>query len=373
MAGAAGVLLAAAFSFGFPELALIGFAALGTLPSAGLWMLARPRLTVRREIQPLRVTAGEAAAAILTVTNRRSWRCTPITANEFVDGDPAGVMVPGLRGHETYRTGYPLPARRRGVYTVGPLIVEHTDPLRLMMVHRSYPADAKLFVHPVVDLIPPLPTGQGHHQDGPTSSLAPQGGIVFHSLREYLHGDDWRLVHWKSSARTGRLMVRHNTMPNEPRMMVVLDTSAPVYEDDEVFENAVRATASLCMAAIRAGFPLLLKTTAGPALAAGRDDRDRTAILDLLAAVHRDPTSPSLSALSESMPDSDAVSLAVVTGRPGPDDLGMLPWVRPRFQTVSLARFTRAAVAPARVPGVSSLSARDPAEFVAAWTGLVTR
>ncbi|MDP9794240.1 uncharacterized protein (DUF58 family) [Catenuloplanes nepalensis] len=372
VAAATVVLLAAAFLLGYPELAVFGFASLAALLVAGAWMLARPRLAVQREIRPMRVTAGESAAAILTVTNETGRRCPPIIAKDSVDGSAVRVPVPSLAARDTHRTGYPLPARRRGIYPVGPLTVEHTDPLRLMAMPKRYSAASTLYVHPVVDPVRPLPTGESHDQDGATSSRAPQGGIAFHSLREYVHGDDRRLVHWRSSARTGRLMVRHHTIPNEPRILVVLDTSAAAYADGESFESAVRAAASLCAAALGGGFPLRLCTTAGEAMNAGEGGHERTAVLDLLAAVRRDVADPGLAVLPSLVPDEGAVSLGVVTGVPGPAMLGMIPRVRSRVRTASLVQFVRGAGEPARLPGVTVLPARGPAEFAAAWNELVS-
>jgi uncharacterized protein (DUF58 family) len=370
-AGAAVVLLVAGMMLGYQELTVFGFAALFALLTAGLWMLARPRLLVRREIRPLRVTAGDEAVAVLIVTNEMGRRSPPITASESINERDVGVLVPSLAAHESYETSYPLPTQRRGVYAVGPLTIGHTDPLRLMEIAKSYSTTSTLIVHPGTDQVHPLPTGRSNELDGPISSLAPQGGIAFHSLREYVHGDDWRLVHWKSSARTGQLMIRHNVVPNEPRLMVLLDTSADAYENDETFEHAVSAAASLCVAALRSQFPIDLRTTAGEFLSAEEDGPGRTAALDLLAAVRRNSGDPGLTALPGLVPDDGIAALGVLTGRGSPELLGVLPQVRPRFLTVSLVRFTRTFEAAAPLPGVISLSARSTAEFVTAWNDLV--
>jgi uncharacterized protein (DUF58 family) len=367
------LLLAAAVLLGYPELAVFGFAALIALLVAGAWMLAQPRLGVRREIDPPRVTAGEEAVGVLTVTNRAAWRCPPISASDMLGARPAGVLVPSLAAHASHRSSYPLPTRDRGVFTVGPLTVEHTDPLRLMALPKHYAVASTLYVHPVVDVVRPLPIGPSLDHDGPTSSLSQQGGIAFHHLREYVHGDDHRLVHWKSSARTGRLMIRHNVVPNEPRMTVLLDTSMAAYEDDDTFEHAVRAAASWCVAALREGFPLRLLTTAREKIDAVGDGHERTAILDLLAAVRRTADDPGLAVLPALVPASDVVSLGVVTGRCSPAMLATLPLVRSRLQTVSLVQFTRAVEPPARLAGVTAVSVRGPAEFSTTWNGLVTR
>jgi uncharacterized protein (DUF58 family) len=362
------VLLMAAFLLGYRELAVFGFAGILALLAAGLWILARPRLVVEREIRPTRVTAGEAATALLTITNASRRRSAPTTAAESVDGSVARVLVPALAAHETYRADYPLPTRRRGVYRAGPLTVRHGDPLQLMAIPERHAAASVLYVHPVVDPVRPPPTSPSIDRDGATSSLAPQGGIAFHHLREYVHGDDRRLVHWRASARTGRLMVRHNTIPAETLMAVVLDTSAAAYEDDDAFEGAVRAVASLCAAVLDAGFPLRFWTTAGEAMTVGEAIHARLALLDLLAAVCRDAADPGLAMLPSFAPGpADEVSLAVVTGRPAPVLLAAVPRVGVRFAAVSLVQFTRRAQEPVHLPGVIALSVWNPAEFAAVW------
>ncbi|AEV83126.1 hypothetical protein ACWT_2106 [Actinoplanes sp. SE50] len=372
MAVAAVALLVAAAVLGYPELAVLGYAGLFALLAAGLWMLARPQLVARREIRPNRVTAGDEAVGVLTVTNQMNRRSPPVSVTESVDGRSVGVPVPSLAARESHLSGYPLPTDRRGVYQVGPLTVGHADPLRLMEVAKRFGEVSTLWVHPLVDTVYPLPTGRSQDQDGPTSSVAPQGGIAFHSLREYVPGDDWRLIHWKSSARTGQLMVRHNVVPNEPRLMIVLDTSVAAY-DDESFEHAVRAAASLSVAALRAGFPLELRTTGGEVTVAEEDGPGRTSVLDLLAAVRLDPADRGLAALPALVPEQSAVSLGVVTGRPAQAELAVLPMIRPRFLMLSLVQFAATFQAETRLPGVVSVAATSPAEFALAWNELVRR
>src|SRR5215207_1012335 len=71
-------------------------------------------------------------------------------------------------------------------------------------------------------------------------------GHDLHSLREYQPQDDVRHIHWKASARQGRLVVREFTAEDERRVHVVLD--AYVEDNPEAlvrFERAVTEAASL--------------------------------------------------------------------------------------------------------------------------------
>jgi uncharacterized protein (DUF58 family) len=71
-------------------------------------------------------------------------------------------------------------------------------------------------------------------------------GHDLHSLREYQPYDDVRHIHWKATARQGRLVVREFTAEDERRVHVVLD---PFVEDNAEalarFELAVTEAASL--------------------------------------------------------------------------------------------------------------------------------
>jgi uncharacterized protein (DUF58 family) len=367
------VLLGAAWLADYPELAAIGFACLAALIVATLWMLARPDVTVMREIRPSRVAAGDRAVSVLTLTNEARRRSPPIIATESVTGQRLTVAVPSLGRGERHQASYPLPTQRRGIHRVGPLAIGHTDPLRLMRVGKEFATWSTLCVHPQIRHVEPVPTGQTRDMDGPTSSTSPSGGVAFHSLRDYEYGDDWRLIHWKSTARMQKFMVRHNVVPNEPRLMVVLDTSAAPYTEKS-FEDAVSAAASLCVAAVRGGFPLQLHTTGGASAAIERGTAGTGGLLDLLAGVERSTADPGLAALPGLVPLDEGVSLGIVTGQPEHRMLSVLPAVRSRFLMVSLIQFAeRFAGPPADLRGVIAVNVRNGEEFAATWNQLVRR
>jgi uncharacterized protein (DUF58 family) len=212
-----------------------------------------------------------------------------------------------------------------------------------------------------------VPTGHSQDIDGPTSSSAPRGGIAFHSLREYVPGDDLRMIHWRSTARLDTLMVKHTVITNEPRILVVLDTSAHPYDDDS-FEDAVRVAASLVVACADHRFPTEFRTTGGVAGSIDPTGLGRTDVLDKLAAVRRSPTDAGLEAVvGIAARREQGVSAAVVTGQPAADKAAAVGQVRSRFQMVTFVqvgeKFDRPALPVNGVLGVSGDTSEDVARI----------
>lgn len=365
------VLLGVGWLLDYPELVLIGLAGAGCLVLAALWMLVRPDVEVTRVIDPMRVVAGGEAWGTVTVTNRGRRRSPPILASEAVGPERVAVSIPSLPRGGAHFAVYPLPTLRRGVFPAGPLYIGHTDPLRLMAVGGRFGSRSTLVVHPTVHDVVPLPTGRSRDMDGPTSHGGPQGGVAFHSLREYRRGDDLRMVHWLSTARTGQLMVRHNVIPNEPRMLVVLDTSAEPYSG-EAFEEAVRVAASLCMAGHARGYPIEVRTTSGVGVTSQRGSGAPEALLDMLAAVTPAADDPGLAALLRTFPREDGTALGVVTGQAPTDALAAVSLVESRYEMTTLVQVGEPwGRPPPALRGVLSLNVETSRDFAAAWNALV--
>jgi uncharacterized protein (DUF58 family) len=84
----------------------------------------------------------------------------------------------------------------------------------------------------------------------PSADLS-NNDVSFHALREYAPGDDRRYIHWKTSARTGTLMVRQFEETRRSHLAIALSTSMSDYIDPEEFELAVSSCGSLGIQALR--------------------------------------------------------------------------------------------------------------------------
>ena len=178
-----------------------------------------------------------------------------------------------------------------------------------------------------------------------------------------------RRIHWKSTARTGALIVREHIDTTEPTSTVVLDTRAEVLDAD-AFDHAVEVAASFVDSVAKVGRPALLRIVGeAPSAAAApgaRSSLDRLALADRVA----DPDPLRLLDTIDRVPGGG--SLAVVTGDGGgPALFARLADQRRRFTPVILV-IVRGAHATttadvARRPGMVVLTVRSGAEAATAW------
>ncbi|GII83208.1 hypothetical protein Ssi03_11980 [Sphaerisporangium siamense] len=326
MGGAVLLYVVGAFVLGYPELVVMAAGGVIALIGALLWTLPRARLSVGREVTPLKVSRGEAAVAVLTVRNHGRLPLAGLRARDRVGASERVVGLPPLRGGRTRVVSYALPTDVRGVIEVGPLAVVREDPFGLTRHVTGYGEESRLLVRPRVVPLGVLPSGRAHHLEGPAGDRAPSGTATFHTLREYVPGDDLRHVHWRSTARTGTLMVRRLVDAGLPFTTVALDNrgspgrrgaaGAGTRADEEVsgFELAVDVAASVTVGAVRAGFPVRVVTADGVLLDLKGGAGDAEVVLDALALVRiRDEDAATVDPLRLARPGG---SLVVVTAAP---------------------------------------------------------
>ncbi len=106
------------------------------------------------------------------------------------------------------------------------------------------------------------------------------------ALRNYEPGDSHRLIHWKASARAGRLLVRQFAAEGSESFLLWLRTPADVWTRPEQFELLVSFAATLAEDLFRMGRLSGVAVNGEPPLTV-RGVRDLEAFLDRLAVVER--------------------------------------------------------------------------------------
>jgi uncharacterized protein (DUF58 family) len=356
-----------AWLLGYVEFAVLGTAGLAALVLGRLALLWRVPLRVHREIAPARVTRGDPALGVVTVGNLGRWGTRRLLATDRCGDTPLAIEIARLRPNGSHTATYYLPTNRRGEIPVGPLQLSALDALGLFRRVHAYGQTTTLLVHPRTATLGALPSGNVANVEGPTSDTAPSGTVTFHALREYAFGDDLRHIHWRTSARTGTLMVRHLVDSSLPRTTVLLDNRAGSYPDDERFELAVDIAASVALAAARSGFPVAILTVQGPYFSADGGRAEAGALLKRLALV--DSAGPAnLALMIQSVrPGRSGGALSVVTGAGEPGELDRLAAARAHFDRTVLVRAgDRLPPLPVGLP-VTSIDAADLAGFAAGW------
>lgn len=250
------------------------------------------KLSATRSIVPSRVHVGGACRVDVTIRNVGTRRSGLANVRESFDHGrrSAGFLLAPIESGVTARGAYRLPTDRRGVFDLGPLVIERLDALGLAAGGRDAVPATKLTVYPKIVRIVALPHSAG--EDPLAGSTTPtaigQAGDDFFALRPYEIGDDLRRVHWPSVARTGEMVIRQNELPWQGRVTVVVDLRDRVHTADSL-EDVLSAAASVVTACAAEHSLVRLITTArvDTGFGAGRAHVD--GILERLAAaaVHR--------------------------------------------------------------------------------------
>lgn len=163
------------------------------------------------------------------------------------------LTVPMLGPHHGTVLPVTVPTQRRGVITVGPLTVARQDPLGLLRREMTWRDVHHVHVHPRTVLLPPNSAGLVRDLEGQSSRRLTDSDLSFHAVREYVPGDAMRHIHWKSTAKTGQLMVRQYEESQTARLAVLFDARREEYASDEEFELGVSIAASISVQAVREG------------------------------------------------------------------------------------------------------------------------
>jgi len=175
------------------------------------------------------MTAGERGTVALTVRNegklRQFFLAVRDSLPDGLESEEGGeALVADLPAGAEERLQYSLLARRRGVYRVGPLLLEGSDYLGLYRFTRRVGEAAELLVYPRAIPVPNLwrRSLRGRTPQRSRRRMIGQGGEFF-GIRDYYPGDDLRRVDWKASARRSKLAVVETEQVETMEAVILLD------------------------------------------------------------------------------------------------------------------------------------------------------
>jgi uncharacterized protein (DUF58 family) len=284
--------------FGSGPLEQIGFALLVLVVIATVIVNSRRhRLDVDRKVSPQRARSGQPVEVKLSFANEGRGSAPLLLLDDRIPLELAGNARFALNGVEPggrRETTYELRPPRRGRYEIGPLDISFVDPFGLAQTHFEVIGSTPLLVHPRIETLT-LPRDLGHQRSMSTSALRQLSGARgedFYTLREYVEGDDLRKIHWPSTAKRAKPMIRQEEMPWHTRATILLDDRLDPhdgFEESSSFERCVEAAASLADLYHRSGynFGVTGATSSGVPLSRGTQHFHRC--LDMLAviAAHR--------------------------------------------------------------------------------------
>lgn len=156
--------------------------------------------------------------------------------------ETALINIPGRR---SYTWNHELFFPQRGLYTVGPLIVEAGDPLGLFSLKRTLDKGQNILVYPAAVELPFFQA-----EAGPLLNKLRTGDAtgVISGIREYVPGDGLNRIHWRSSAHMDKLMVKEFEIDRTEKIWVILDLSRDQFfgtGSETTEEYGIRIAASL--------------------------------------------------------------------------------------------------------------------------------
>ena len=189
------------------------------------------RLKVEREL-PRTVHAGRPFLTAITLTNAKTR--LPSFSVQVEDLLASGgakkcyfLKVPaGARQQTSYRAV----VEHRGLHRYVGLRLGTRFPFAFFIKSRQVTVDDALVVYPRIHPVDGLPLS-ANALIGALTRPRKGMGREFHGLRAYRLGDDARDVHWKRSAREGRLVLREYASQGARRVVIQVNTARPVGDE----------------------------------------------------------------------------------------------------------------------------------------------
>jgi uncharacterized protein (DUF58 family) len=189
-------------------------------------------LRVERESFTQRSQVGDEARERLTIRNLWNVPKLWVELRDHSDLPQHGAgFVTYLPGRDRRRWSARTVCTMRGKFTLGPATLISGDPFGIFRLERLVPGTNEVLVYPRTTPLPgfvlpsaELPGGQD------VKSRAFHVTPNVSTIREYAPGDSFNRIHWRSTARTGQLMVKEFELDPTAEVYLVLDMQERVQQ-----------------------------------------------------------------------------------------------------------------------------------------------
>jgi uncharacterized protein (DUF58 family) len=198
-----------------------------------LWAWSNLRgLRVERETFTHRTQVGEEARERITVRNLWPLPKLWVELQDHSDLPNHGTgFVAYLPAHDRRRWSARTPCTMRGKFTLGPATLVSGDPFGIFRLERAVQGTSEVLVYPRTTPLPgfTLPSAElpgGQDVKSRTFHVTPNVATI----RDYQPGDSFNRIHWRSTARTGQLMVKEFELDPTAEIYIVLDMQERVQQ-----------------------------------------------------------------------------------------------------------------------------------------------
>jgi len=213
---------------------------------AGRWSLRK--VTVSRTA-PYAVFREEPFSCTVRIQNHK--RIVPSVSLRIEQDRSPGAYVLRIPSRHEAVTATESILVKRGVYRLPPCNLVTDYPFGFLELRRRYEDNIDVLVYPRIRpaRLPALESSSGAQL---IISRNSGEGDEYFALREYLLGDDLRLIVWRVSARLGKWMVREMGIGNSRVVTFVLDTRRREMDEYEAgFEEMMDIAGSLMVTLLK--------------------------------------------------------------------------------------------------------------------------
>lgn len=243
---------------GWVELVAPGVMAAVLVVLSLFFLIGKKNLHVDLEIGTDRVVVGRLVEASLSASNIGKGARMPTHLDVPVGEELVEIPLPFMRAGAEISQSISIPTSKRGVIPVGPVSLTKTSPIGIVSSDMTWGKAHQVYVYPATIRLPSTQVGLMRDLEGISSKRIVTDDLSFHAIRDYTPGDSQRHIHWKSTAKTGALMVRQYDQTVRSELMVVLDNDINSYLDEDEFELAVSCAASFAIQGITEGRHLFM-------------------------------------------------------------------------------------------------------------------